>query len=122
VRGAGELVAGVQELQRLKAKAAALEAELLAELDARQTAKQDLGWGSTVDWFTHLAGTIRRQGRQAVTHARILLTERVGTLQALREGAVSPERASVVLDALERLPLAEHVRRRGEAVLLEEAG
>ena len=121
-RGAGELVAGVQELQRLKAKAAALEAELLAELDARQTAKQDLGWGSTVDWFTHLAGTTRRQGRQAVAHAKVLVTERVGTLDALREGAVSPEQASVVVDAVERLPLAEHVRRRGEQVLLEEAG
>ena len=121
-RGAGELVAGVAELQRLKAKAAALEAELLAELEARQTAKQDLGWGSTVDWFTHLAGTTRRQGRQAVAHAQILLTERAATLDALREGTVSPEQASVVLEAIERLPLAEHVRRRGEQVLLAEAG
>ena len=121
-RGAGELVAGVAELQRLKAKAAALEAELLAELEARQTAKQDLGWGSTVDWFTHLAGTTRRQGRQAVAHARMLVTERAATLDALREGTVSPEQASVVLEAIERLPLAEHVRRRGEQVLLAEAG
>ncbi len=121
-RGVGELVAGVQELQRLKAKAAALEAELLAELDVRQTAKQDLGWGSTVDWFTHLAGTTRRQGRQAVTHASTLVAERVSTLEALREGAVSPEQASVVIEAVERLPLAEHVRRRGEQLLLEEAG
>ncbi len=121
-RGSGELVAGVEELQRLKAKAAALEAELLAELDARQTAKQELGWGSTADWFTHLAGTTRRQGRRAVAHAGILVTERAGTLEALRAGAVSAEQASVVLDALERLPLAEHVRRRGEQLLLEEAG
>jgi len=35
---------------------------------------------------------------------------------------VSAEQASVLLEAVERLPLAEHVRRRGEAVLLEEAG
>ena len=121
-RGSGELVAGVQELQRLKAETAALEAELLAELDVRDTAKRDLGWGSTADWFTHLAGTTRRLGRQAVAHARILLTERSATLEALREGAVSAEQASVVVEAVERLPLAEHVRRRGEQVLLEEAG
>jgi hypothetical protein len=121
-RGAGELVAGVQELQRLKAKAAALEAELLAELDVRDTAKLDLGWGSTADWFTHLAGTTRRLGRKAVAHARILLTERAATLEALREGAVSAEQASVLVEAVERLPPAEHVRRRGEQVLLEEAG
>ena len=37
-RGDAELVAGVAELQRLKAKTAALEAELLAELDVRETA------------------------------------------------------------------------------------
>jgi hypothetical protein len=121
-RGSEELVAGVEELQRLKAKAAALEAELLAELDVRETAKRELGWGSTADWFTHLAGTTRRLGRKTVAHARILLTERSATLDALREGVVSPEQASVVVDALDRLPLAEHVRRRGEQVLLEEAG
>ena len=48
-----EMVAGVEELQRLKAKAAALEAGLLAELDVRGVAKRRLGWGSTADWFTH---------------------------------------------------------------------
>jgi hypothetical protein len=121
-RGAGELVAGVQELQRLKAKTAALEAELLAELDVRDTAKRELGWGSTADWFAHLAGTTRRLGRRAVAHARILVTERAATLDGLREGTVSPEQASVLVEAVERLPLAEHVRRRGEAVLLAEAG
>ena len=121
-RGSGELVAGVAALQRLKAKTTALEAELLAELDARDTAKRELGWGSTADWFTHLAGTTRRQGRKAVAHARILVCERVETLEALREGEVSAEQAVVVVDAVERLPLAEHVRRRGEQVLLEEAG
>jgi hypothetical protein len=121
-REAGELVAGVEELQRLRAKAAALEAELLAELEARETAKRELGWGSTADWFTHVAGTTRRQGRKTVVQARILVTERVSTHEAMREGAVSPEQASVMIEAIERLPLADHVRRRGEKVLLEEAG
>ncbi|MGH3361379.1 MAG: DUF222 domain-containing protein, partial [Nocardioides sp.] len=121
-RGPDELVAGVEELQRLKAKATALEAELLAELDTRETAKTELGWGSTADWYTHLAGTTRRQGRKTVAHAQVLVADREPTLDALREGAVSPDQAAVVLDAVERLPLAEHVRRRGEEVLLEEAG
>jgi hypothetical protein len=87
-RGSEELVAGVEELQRLKAKTAALEAELLAELDVRETARRELGWGSTADWFTHLAGTTRRLGRRAVTRARILVAERPTTLDALREGVV----------------------------------
>ena len=34
---------------------------------------------------------------------------------------MSPEQAAVIVDAIERLPLAEHVRRRGEQLLLEEA-
>lgn len=35
---------------------------------------------------------------------------------------MSPAQASVVLEAIERLPPAEHVRTRGEQVLLDEAG
>ena len=44
-RGDEELVAGVEELQQLKAKAAALEASLLAEIDAREIPRKQLAWG-----------------------------------------------------------------------------
>jgi len=121
-RPSAELVAGVEELQRLKAKAAAIEAELLAEVDARDVAKTELAWGSTADWFTHLAGTTRRTGRRTVEHARRLVGERTATHAVLAAGAVSPDHATVILDAVEQLPLAGLVRRRGEQVLLEEAG
>ena len=117
-----ELVGAVEELQRLKAAAAALEAELLAELDARQTATRELGWGSSADWFTHLAGTTRRQGKRTVEHARLLTTSCHTTLQALRNAEVSPDQAHVIVDSVDRLPLTEHVRRRGEQVMVEEAG
>ncbi|QZY28886.1 DUF222 domain-containing protein [Nocardioides coralli] len=121
-RDSGELVETVVELQRLKAKAAALEAELLTEIDARHTAKQDLGWGSTADWYTHTAGTSRRAGRRTVHHAAIMVTERTATHDALRAGAVSPAQAAIVLDACEQLPHAADVRDRGEAFLLDHAG
>ena len=121
-RPSAELVDGVQELQRLKAATVALEAELLAELDVRDTAKRELGWGSTADWYTHLAGTTRRQGKRTVEHARLLTGVRAVTLEALAGGTVSPDQAGVIVSALERLPMAEHVRRRGERVLVEEAG
>ena len=78
--------------------------------------------GSTADWFSHLAGTTRHQGRRAVEHARVLTSSCHTTLQALRDGEVSPDQAGVILDAVDRLPLAEHVRRRGEQVMVEEAG
>ncbi|WP_432478245.1 DUF222 domain-containing protein [Nocardioides sp. GXQ0305] len=117
-----ELVAGVEELQRLRAASAALEASLLAELDAREVPRRRLGWGSTSDWYTHVAGTTRRQGKRTVEHARALVSERTQTWQALRDGEVSPDQADVIVAAVERLPLAPHVRRRGEVALLEEAG
>ena len=121
-RPSGELVAGVEELQRLTAAAAALEAELLAELDVREVAKRELGWASTADWFTHLAGTTRSRGRRTVERARVLTSERRMTLHALRDAEVSPDQAGVIVDAVERLPLAPHTRRRGEQVMVEEAG
>lgn len=121
-RTSEELVAGVEELQRLKGHLAALEAELLAEVDAREVARKDLAWGSTSDWYTHTAGTFRRHGRRTVTHARLLTGDRTATLAALRAGTVSPEQAEVIVTAIDRLPTNAHLRRRGEQVLIEEAG
>ncbi len=111
-----EVTAGLEQLQRLKATTAAVEAQLLAEVDVRGTAKRR-GWASTTDWFTHVAGTTRRAGRRAVVHARLLTTQRRATLTGLLDGTVSPDQAEVILDAVDRLPLADHVRRRGEQVL-----
>jgi len=121
-RPSAELVAGVEELQRLKAAAGALEAELLAELVVRDTAKQELGWGSTVDWYTHLAGATRRQGKRT-GRARPAADRRTHRdARGAGRGHGSPDQAGVIVSALERLPMAEHVRRRGERVLVEEAG
>ncbi len=61
-RGDEELVAGVEELQQLKAKTAALEASLLAEIEAREIPRKQLAWGSTADWYTHLAGATPGEG------------------------------------------------------------
>jgi hypothetical protein len=120
-RGDDELVAGVEEIQQLKAKTAALEASLLTEIDAREIPRKQLAWGSTSDWYTHLAGTTRGEGKRTVKHARALVGERAATHAALAEGRVSPQQAGVILDAIRRLPKAEHVRRRGEQTLIGEA-
>jgi hypothetical protein len=120
-RGDEELIAGVEEIQQLKAKTAALEASLLAEIDAREIPRKQLAWGSTADWYTHLAGTTRGEGKRTVKHARALVADRTATHTALAEGRVSPQQAGVILDAIRRLPKAEHVRRMGEATLIAEA-
>ena len=57
-----ELVDAVAEAEVLRAQLAALESSMLAEIEARQVPKSELAWGSTSDWFTHLAGLTRQRG------------------------------------------------------------
>ena len=64
-----ELVGAVEELEALRCRLAAVQTTVLAELDARKVPKTRLGWGSTADWFTHLAGTHRSTGHRTVRHA-----------------------------------------------------
>ena len=70
-----DLVDGLAAVQALKGAVAALETRLLAEADTRDLARKQLHWGSTADWFTHLAGLTRREGRRAVVHAQQLVAE-----------------------------------------------
>ncbi len=104
----------------LRAVLAAVEAGAVAEVEARGAAKR-AGWGSTADWLTHVGGLRRGAGRRVVRRARALTGDRCATAAALADGAVSPEQADVVLDAVEELPGAPLLRRRGETHLLEQA-
>src|SRR6476646_1371395 len=71
-----ELVEAVAEAEKLRAHLAALEASVVAEVHARGVAKGELAWGSTAEWFTHLAGTHRGSGHPTVRHAQTLVVER----------------------------------------------
>ena len=55
-------------------------------------------------------------------HAKLLVTERTATRDALRDGLVSPEQAAVIVDAIEELPTSPHLRELAEKTLLGEAG
>jgi hypothetical protein len=116
-----ELVDGVVAIQALQGQLAALEAHMLAEVDDRDLARKQLHWATIGDWFTHVAGVTRREGRRVVAHAHTLVTERPATLAALRAGEVSPAQAGIVCDAVETLPSSPVLRDKGERVLLEEA-
>ncbi|MBD8870342.1 HNH endonuclease signature motif containing protein [Nocardioides donggukensis] len=117
-----DLIGTVEELEALRSHLTAIESSVLAEIEARGTAKHTLAWGSTADWFTHTAGTHRAEGCRTVRQARVLTTERTATHAALTAGTVSPDAARVIVDAVERLPLDPALRARGEAFLLAEAG
>ncbi len=116
-----ELVVTVAELEAARAHLAGLEASVLAEVKTRKIPKKELAWGSTSDWFTHLAGMQRGEGHRTVKQAPILVTERTATHAALLAGKVSPEQAAVIVAAVEKLPLDTAVRAHGEEVLLGEA-
>ena len=120
-RTSEELVGTVEQIETLRAQLAGLEASVLAEIDARQIPKKELAWGSTADWFTHLAGTTRGKGHRTVQQAPILVGERTATHAAMLAGRVSPEQAAVIVAAVEKLPLDAGVRAHAEAVLLGEA-
>src|SRR6478752_7473262 len=107
--------------EKLRAHLAAVEASVLAEVHARGVAKGELAWGSTAEWFTHLAGTHRGSGHQTIRHADTLVNERSATHAAMVAGRVSPEQAAVIVDAIDRLPTDATVRQDGEAFLLEQA-
>lgn len=116
-----ELVEGVVAIQQHRSALDALEATLLAEVDVREVPRKTLHWGSTADWFTHLAGLHRREGRRRVRNARILAGERTATLDSLRRGETSAAQAAVIVDAVEELPCQHELRDRAEAVLLEQS-
>ncbi|HEV7876434.1 MAG TPA: DUF222 domain-containing protein, partial [Nocardioides sp.] len=116
-----ELVDTVEELEALRCRLAAVETTVLAELEARQVPKTRLGWGSTAEWFTHLAGTHRSTGHRTVRQAGQLVDELPATHAALRAGRISPEQTAVIADAVDRLPHKPDLRHRAETLMLDEA-
>ena len=115
-----ELVEGMSAVQRLRGAVDALELSMLAEVDVREIPRKGLHWGSTADWFTHLTGGFRRDGRRKVRQARALTTDYTATLDAVRDGATSLTQAGVVVDAVETLPTSPVLRAEAERVLLEQ--
>jgi Domain of unknown function (DUF222)/HNH endonuclease len=120
-RESTELLESVAAVQVLRAHLHAVEAGLLAEIEARDVARTELHWASTGEWFAHLAGLRRGAGKRTVDNAVVLASERAATFAALRDGVVSPEQAAVVIDAVDGLPGSVELRERGERVLLTEA-
>ena len=115
-----ELLEGMSAVQRLRGAADALELSMLAEVDVRGLPKRRLHWGSTADWFTHLVGGFRRDGRRKVRLARAMTSDYPATLDAVREGNTSMTQAAVIVDAVETLPTSPVLRAEAEQLLLEQ--
>ena len=120
-RSDDELIAIVGQVQQLVAAAAAVEAGAIAEADARDLAKQQLAYGSTGDWVTHLAGLRRGEGKRRVSPRTALCGPLSRTREALVAGTCSPDQADVIVSAVEDLPPGDWTRRRGEKLMLRHA-
>src|SRR5580765_813797 len=121
-RSDDELVDVVGQVQQLTSALAAVEAGAVAEADARDLATQRLHYGSTGDWLTHTGGLHRGGGKKKVVRARALTGPLTRTMQGLLDGTISPDQADLIARAVADLPSGDLVRRRGEKVLLRQAG
>jgi hypothetical protein len=111
----------VDEVQRLTATLAAVQADAVAEADARELAKKRLHYGSTGDWLTHVGGLRRGGGKRLVRRALALTGPLERTRGRMVAGVVSPEQADVIVRAVADLPGAPHLRRRAEKTLVRYA-
>jgi hypothetical protein len=116
-----DLVGVVEAGEALRSALAAVQAGAVAEADARCLAKDQLHYGSTGDWLTHLAGLRKGGGKRINDRAHALTGPLATTRRAMAAGRVSPEQADVICEAVDALPSGTPVRRRGETALLTHA-
>src|SRR3954449_883255 len=95
-----ELQTVLPRLTRAKARLAEVELRVLAEAD-RHSVGSDVGATDTPAWWAHVTGQRVPAARAAVALAQRLEDDRhQATRQALAQGRVQPEQATVVLDAV----------------------
>ena len=115
-----EKLDAVAEVERFKSELAAIEAEVVAEVEATRAATVDQ-WGSTGAFVTAVSGGYQGSGSSAVRLAQALTGDRDATLAALRGAVISEAQARVIVAVVDELPSKPALRDRAEAVLLEHA-
>ncbi len=121
-RGRDELMDGVAAIETLKATLESVELAMeFRELDATSAVKA-VGWASTQDFVTSVAGGHKGTGPAAVRLSAALETPLLAPVaEALGDGWLSTTKAHVIERALDTLPGDPDVRARAVAVLLGEA-
>ena len=102
-RSAREKLDVVVELERFKSQMAAIEAELVADVDASKAAAEDQ-WGSAGDYLTAISGGFNGSGAGTIRLAKALTGDRTLTLDALRAAAISRAQAQVIVTTIDALP------------------
>jgi hypothetical protein len=115
-----ELLATKRQIEVLRSRLAALDALVCTEIDAQQAHKVEQ-WGSAADYLTAVSGGRHGSGSRMLRTSKALTGERVATLRALQDGAISAEHATVIVGAVDRLPVKTVLRGQAEAELLTDA-
>ncbi len=120
-RDRAEVMDTVVEIESLKSTLDALELGVVRELEATQAVKE-VGWASTADFLTAVAGGHKGCG-QAMVRLATAVDEPLLTpvAEALADGWLSTAKAHVVRHAIDDLPGNVMVRQRGVEVMLTEA-
>jgi hypothetical protein len=110
----------VSELEKFKSEIAAIEAELLTEIDVTKAAAHDQ-WGCAGDFVTAASGGYRGSGQSRIRLARALTADFPPTLEALRAAKISRNHAEVIVHAVDALPSKRAMRDVAEQCMLEQA-
>src|SRR3954454_6540243 len=107
-----ELMDGVAALEALRSSLDALELSMVRELDATQAVKP-VGWASTQDFVTAVAGGHKACGPAVVRLGQALATPLLMPVEeAMTDGWLSTAKAHVILRAIDHLPGDRDVRHR----------
>ncbi len=116
-----ELMDTVAELEALRSTVDAVELAVVRELDATSAVKP-IGWASTQDFVTAMAGGHKSSGPAVVRLAKAVVEPALAPVgEALQDGWLSTPKAQVITRAIDHLPGDAEVRARGVQVLLAEA-
>jgi hypothetical protein len=120
-RPGDELLDATVELESLKSQLDALQLDLARELEARRE-PQRLGWASTQDFLTAVAGGHKGHGPAMVRLAAWTADPAmVPIAEAMADGWLSTIKAQVIARAVDELPHEPALRERGVQALLAEA-
>ena len=120
-RSRDELMDTVTEIEALKSTLEALELGVVRELDATNAVKT-VGWASTQDFVTAVAGGHKGAGPATVRLATAVDQPLLAPVEeALRDGWLSVAKAQVIERAIDALPGNPDLRARAVQVLLGEA-
>ena len=120
-RGRDELMDTVAAVETLKATLDALELAAVRELEATSAVKA-VGWASTQDFVTSVAGGHKGTGPAAVRLSAALETPLLAPVaEALGDGWLSTTKAHVIERAVDTLPGDPDLRARAVSFLLDQA-